>query len=289
MRRLLIRPGAIGDSLTCFPAMDHLGAGYTEVWTPSAIVPLVQFADRVRAIPDTGLDLLGIADGDPPTRLRELLAPFDSIVSWYGSNRPAFREAALRLNGNWRFFPALPGPGDTVHAVDFFARQAGAPPGLAPRIEVSKGPARHETIIHPFSGSKRKNWPLQRFEELACRLNLPVAWTAGPEEELARAHRFDDLLSLAEWIASAKLFIGNDSGITHLAAATGVPTIALFGATDPRVWAPRGNAVAVIHGASMEAIRVDDVLQAANRLLDAAPEPTLEFFLDQPKSPRQPG
>jgi hypothetical protein len=108
MRRLLVRPGAIGDCLTCFPAMDYLGAGYTEVWIPSALVPLVQFADRVRALPDTGLDLLGVAEGDPPAALREMLANFDSIVSWYGSNRPEFREAALRLNGNWRFFRALP-------------------------------------------------------------------------------------------------------------------------------------------------------------------------------------
>ncbi|HXR75901.1 MAG TPA: glycosyltransferase family 9 protein [Bryobacteraceae bacterium] len=271
MRRLLVRPGAIGDCLTCFPAMDYLGAGYTEVWIPSALVPLVQFADRVRALPDTGLDLLGVAEGDPPAALREMLANFDSIVSWYGSNRPEFREAALRLNGNWRFFRALPGAGDAIHAIDFFARQAGAPMGLAPRIETPEGPVRDEVIIHPFSGSKRKNWPLDRFEELACRLKRPVAWTSGPEEELARARHFDDLLSLAEWIAGARLFIGNDSGITHLAAATGIPAIALFGASDPQVWAPRGENVAVIRGDSMDAIGVDEVLRAADRLLNASP------------------
>jgi hypothetical protein len=269
MRRLLVRPGAIGDCLTCFPAMDYLGAGYTEVWIPSALVPVVQFADRVRALPDTGLDLLGVSEGDPPVALREMLASFDSIVSWYGSNRPEFREAALRLNGNWRFFPALPGAGDAIHAIDFFARQAGAPMGLAPRIEIPKGQVRDEVIIHPFSGSRRKNWPLRRFEELADRLKPAVAWTAGPEEELARARHFDDLLLLAEWIAEARLFIGNDSGITHLAAATGVPTIALFGASDPQVWAPRGENVTAIHGASMDAIGVDEVLRTVDRLLNA--------------------
>ena len=60
MRRLLIRPGGIGDCLTCFPVMALLRAEYTEVWVPSPVVPLVQFADRVRAISSTEIDLLGI-------------------------------------------------------------------------------------------------------------------------------------------------------------------------------------------------------------------------------------
>src|SRR6185312_16029909 len=269
MRRLLVRPGAIGDCLTCFPAMEYLRTDYTEVWIPSALVSIVQFADRVRALPDTGLDLLGVVESDPPGSLTKMLASFDSIVSWYGSNRPEFREAAHRLNGNWRFFPALPGAGGSIHAIDFFARQAGAPAGLAPRIEIPKGPVRDEVIIHPFSGSRRKNWPLRQFEELARRLKLPVEWTAGPEDELAQARRFNDLRLLVEWIAGARVFIGNDSGITHLAAAAGVPTIALFSASDPRVWAPRGKNVALVHGVSMEAIEVDDVLRAISRLLDA--------------------
>ena len=269
MRRLLVRPGAIGDCLTCFPAMEYLRTDYTEVWIPSALVSIVQFADRVRALPDTGLDLLGVVESDPPASLTKMLASFDSIVSWYGSNRPEFREAALRLNGNWRFLSALPGAGDSIHAIDFFARQAGAPAGLAPHFRVSKAPARDAVIIHPFSGSRRKNWPLRQFEELARRLKLPVEWTAGPEDELAQARRFNDLRLLVEWIAGARLFIGNDSGITHLAAAAGVPTIALFSASDPRVWAPRGKNVALVHGVSMAAIEVDDVLRAISRLLDA--------------------
>jgi hypothetical protein len=271
MWRLLVRPGAIGDCLTCFPAMESLCADYTEVWIPSALVPIVQFADRVRALPDTGLDLLGIVESGPPASLRKMLASFDSIVSWYGSNRPEFREAALSLNGNWRFLPALPGAGDSIHAIDFFARQAGAPAGLAPRIKVAKTPARDSVIVHPFSGSKRKNWPFRHFEELSRRLTLPVEWTAGPEDELAQARRFDDLLSLAEWIAGARLFIGNDSGITHLAASTGVPTIALFSASDPQVWAPRGEKVAVVRGVSMESLGVDEVLQTVDRLLNGDP------------------
>ena len=71
MRRLLVRPGAIGDCLTCFPAMEYLRTDYTEVWIPSALVSIVQFADRVRALPDTGLDLLGVVESDPPGQPHE--------------------------------------------------------------------------------------------------------------------------------------------------------------------------------------------------------------------------
>jgi ADP-heptose:LPS heptosyltransferase len=75
---------------------------------------------------------------------------------------------------------------------------------------------------------------------------LTVRWCAGPNDPpLAGAVRIDDLYRLACWISQARLYVGNDSGITHLAAATGVPVLALFGPTDPAVWAPRGANVRV--------------------------------------------
>jgi heptosyltransferase III len=98
-----------------------------------------------------------------------------------------------------------------------------------------------------LSGSARKNWALDRFREVALRLAMPVRWCAGPEETLDGAVRFENLYDLARWLASARVYIGNDSGITHLAAAVGVPTIAIFLATDPAVWGPRGDRVKVIN------------------------------------------
>ena len=59
----------------------------------------------------TGLDLLGIGDRDPPEPLLAALRDFDSIVSWYGENRPEFREVAVALNSNWTFLKALPPDG----------------------------------------------------------------------------------------------------------------------------------------------------------------------------------
>src|SRR5580704_8156287 len=122
MRRLAIRPGAIGDFVVSLPAMECLQADYYEVWAASANVPLVRFADRSRPIASTGLDLLAVSE--PPPRLIEELRGFDSIVSWYGAHRPEFREEVSRLGLPFTFFPALPPEGTGMHATDFYLAQA---------------------------------------------------------------------------------------------------------------------------------------------------------------------
>lgn len=249
MRRLIIRPGAIGDYIVSFPALESLRAAYTEVWVPGCVVPLVRFADRVRSIASTGLDLAGLEDVEPPAGLLDALAWFDSIICWYGTGRAEFRRAVAHLP--FRFFPTLPPWGADRHAVDFYLEQAysagGATVDAVPRIP--RPPERRDfAVIHPFSGSPSKNWPLANYRALAARLDgrLPVGWCAGPEDVLDGAVRIEDLYELACWLGSARVYVGNDSGITHLAAAAGVPTVAIFGPTDPAVWAPRGPAVRVV-------------------------------------------
>ena len=270
MNRLLIRPGAIGDCLLAFPALNHLKADYTEVWVPSAVMPLVQFADKVGSIAGSGIELLGVGDKETPAALHERLRSFHQIVSWYGYKRPEFRDALLRLNPQSVFYAALPDDGN-AHAADFFARQVGAPEGLYPRLRLKPRAARDTIVIHPFSGGKTKNWPLDRFREVAERVRCDVEWIAGPEQELAGALRFESLLDLAEHMASARLYIGNDSGITHLAAATGVPTLALFGPTEPDVWGPRGSNVMLLREQPIGDLAVTTVLSAAQRLLYSSP------------------
>lgn len=247
MRRLLIRPGGIGDCLLSFPAMQHLATVDTEVWVPSAIVPLVGFAGRVCSISSTGIDLAGInPDESLSSALQRRLAAFDEIVTWYGTNRKEFR-LALRATGiPCTFLRALPPDGLCCHAADYFSSQVGAPPGQAPKLTLPPRTPRGTVVIHPFSGSTRKNWPLDKFRELARQFTLPVEWIAGPDEWLPEAKRFDNLAGLAAWISGAALYIGNDSGITHLAAATGIQTVALFGPTDPGRWAPRGSNVRIV-------------------------------------------
>jgi ADP-heptose:LPS heptosyltransferase len=183
------------------------------------------------------------------------LRGFDSIVSWYGASRPEFRNAVAALGLPFTFFQALPpetGQVPVPHATDFYLGQARTiadcqSDGI-PRIRVDATPGSY-AVIHPFSGSARKNWPLEKFRALAAKFErtMPVHWCAGPEDPpLAGAVHIPNLYDLACWLAGAKLYVGNDSGITHLAAAAGCPVLAIFGPTDPAVWAPRGPHVRVV-------------------------------------------
>jgi len=237
-RRLLIRPGAIGDCILALPELEAARADYTEVWAPRAVVPLIQFADRTRAIADTGLDSIGVRDD---ASLRELES-FDSIYSWYGFNFQPFRDAVRNLP--FTFFPALP------------VNVAGTP-----RIRVPDLPKENLAILHPFSGSAKKNWPLENFRDLASRLSIPAKFCAGPEDRFEHAARIENLFDLACFISTASVYIGNDSGITHLAAAAGTPVVAIFLATDPRIWRPRGDRVIVL-----EHPTVGQVVAAANAI-----------------------
>ena len=250
VRRLIIRPGGIGDFIVSLPALEGLKGDYTEIWTAPANVSLARFADRARSIPSTGLDRLGITEAPP--RLIDGLRQFDSIVSWYGANRPEFRELVAEMGLPFTFFTALPMEGDGRHATDFYLEQVRTIVPVAsdgiPRIACPDGITENFAVIHPFSGSAKKNWPLDRFRELARELEktMPVQWCAGADDPpLDDAVRFDDLYELACWLARASLYVGNDSGITHLAAAVGIPVLALFGPTDPAVWGPRGANVRV--------------------------------------------
>jgi ADP-heptose:LPS heptosyltransferase len=174
---------------------------------------------------------------------------------------------ANALNPNWTFLKALPPNGLVMHAADFFASQVGAPAGLSPTIPVEQVLRHGAAVIHPFSGSRKKNWPLERFQELAARLDGPVKWMAGPEEVLPGADRFDNLGELAEWLAGARVYIGNDSGITHLAGAVGTPTVALFGSTDPEVWGPRGGRIHCVREEAIAELAVERVLAAVQDVL----------------------
>lgn len=281
MRRLIIRPGAIGDVILSLPALECLRGAYTEVWAASEVLPLIRCADALSSIAATGLDLVGIPGVEPPHQLWERLRTFDSIVSWYGTARPEFRAAVEELP--FVFFPALPA-GGTTHAVDYFLSQARTlsecQVEAVPRIGCPRNP-QDFAVIHPFSGSPRKNWPLERFRELARRLQarMPVRWCAGPNENWTvqqgswrpETVRLENLYELACWLATARIYIGNDSGITHLAAAAGVPVVAIFGPTDPRIWAPRGPNVRVVApqsaGQPVEYVTLPQVLSVVEELL----------------------
>jgi ADP-heptose:LPS heptosyltransferase len=257
LRRLIIRPGAIGDFILSLPALVHLRAPYTEVWTTENNLPLVRFADAKRSIISAGLDRLGIMAADD---VLERLSHFDSIVSWYGSTRPDFRSLVTQAGLPFEFHQALPPAGAGMHVVDYYSAQVGAAPGAIPLIDTGTVDRHDSIVIHPFASNEAKRWPG------GAGFSLPnpskLVKLRGPEEHLPGAIHIPDLFDLACFLAGARAYIGNDSGITHLAAAVGVPTVALFGPTDPAVWAPRGKAVRVIHAARISDISPQSVLDA---------------------------
>lgn len=130
--------------------------------------------------------------------------------------------------------------------------------------------AKRYVVLHAGSGSPRKNWPVEHWATVAGQLlkrpDLGVILPCGPADEatvqqlvaaLTREGHKErlvlasglDLEVLAGLLVGADLFLGNDSGVTHLAAAVGAPVVSVFGATDPDVWRPRGPRVRVLGGA----------------------------------------
>jgi len=114
-------------------------------------------------------------------------------------------------------------------------------------------------LIHPGSGGKRKCWPLMM--DLAHRIRdegMNAVCLLGPveidtmpsDEQAAWADEFPIITSsvdgLAPLLSSADFVVGNDSGISHLAAAVGTHALAVFGPTDPRVWRPLGSRSAIV-------------------------------------------
>jgi ADP-heptose:LPS heptosyltransferase len=145
--------------------------------------------------------------------------------------------------------------------------------------------------LHPGSGSPGKRWPGERFRALALRLAEGRPWllVTGAADADVRAElagtpgavpvHAAPLRILGALLARAGIVVGNDSGVSHLAAASGAPTLALFGPTDPATWSPLGPAVATLRSpdGTMSALDLATVEDAARRLLararSAASEP----------------
>lgn len=150
------------------------------------------------------------------------------------------------------------------------------------RAEIGK---KQFIIIHPGSGRPAKNWPAEKFTGLAKKIRAKTCFEPliiGGEADTdvvenmrslaPDLHVLDNLslLDVASILSVADGFIGNDSGITHLAAALGIPVVALFGPTDPAVWAPRGENVSVIKSRlpsndSLSEIGIDDVFSTLKK------------------------
>lgn len=126
-------------------------------------------------------------------------------------------------------------------------------------------------VIHPFASQPEKTWPAGRFLEVADRLDMEAVFIGGPEDDLTefRKHRTLSAAPLSEiknLLASATLFIGNDSGPAHMAAAFGIPLAVIFGSSDVDVWRPWKSTAEVLSSPSIATISTEQVISALARL-----------------------
>jgi heptosyltransferase III len=240
-KTLVIRACAVGDFVLNLPALIALQKAYID-----AQFTLVGYPSTLELAQDfVTVDKIHSIDVQPWSRLFYEALPgleFDSAVVWMKD--PDFARN-LTASGIANVFRADPFP-SFGHAADHLLRTLGLP---RPSLPDLWKPASSDIVIHPGSGSPAKNWPF--FGELMRRL---------PESRLLPQDR--SLAEVSGYLRTVAAFVGNDSGITHLAAYLGCPTIALFGPTDPGKWGPLGRRSRIISKSKLEDISVDEVLKA---------------------------
>jgi heptosyltransferase-3 len=240
-KTLIVRACAIGDfvlNLSALVALQNTRpeARFTLVGNASTLELAREFVpvDRIHSI-----------DLQPWSRLFYEPLPnleFDNAIVWMKDPVVANNLSASGVPDVIRADP-FPVFG---HAADHLLRTLNL---SRPRLPDLWNPTGSDIIVHPGSGSTKKNWPF--FDELMRRL---------PESRLLPQNL--SLTDLSQFLRTVRAFVGNDSGITHLSAYLGCPTIALFGPTDSRVWGPIGHRSRIIWKSKLEDISIDEVLTA---------------------------
>ncbi|HOK09870.1 MAG TPA: glycosyltransferase family 9 protein [Candidatus Hydrogenedens sp.] len=250
MNQLVVFFGAIGDTILFSPALKELSkkgdvfvVGYPERMSLLEKVGWVKKTFSPEDIDFTSLF------SSPSERLRTFLANFDVVFLF-------LRNADVLVNkvkdigiAHVYAFGGTPPEDWSLHAVDYYLHCLGCPSITEFVLPIKPGGYHGNIIIHPGSGSPKKNMPCAFFEELTDRLQckgLPVCWCLGPAEETlevpknVQIYKESNLVRLTEYIGGGSVFIGNDSGISHIAGAVGVNTLVLFRTTNPNVWKPLG-------------------------------------------------
>jgi heptosyltransferase-2 len=294
---LVIRGGAIGDFLLTLPALRLLREGFPdcriEIVGYRHICSVAEgrfYADAVRSIEYAPMAGFFNPRSELDPELSRYFSSFGQVIS-YLFDPDGFFEGNLRRCGVKNLICGDPRISDSQHAVHQLARPLES---LALFLEDSAAeifPSEEDAAeaerllaacrppfvaVHPGSGSAKKNWPLPAWKELLaalCDAKATVLVVSG-ESDLERVgelkaafgHRLVFLDHLPLHVLGAvlqrcELFIGHDSGISHLAAAAGAECLLLFGPTDPAVWAPANPDVNVLRAPDglLHNLSVEDV------------------------------
>jgi len=230
---------------------------------------------------------------------RNFFHSFDAIVSWFGHNQERVAENLYSLSqGQLHTFSFFTGQ-EACHAASFYLRCVNAEVLWCPSLHLSQktlqwgelfwrqhqwGETSRILTLHPGSGGSRKRWDPEGFQKIALwwqkKQHGKVLILLGPAEEmeLGEWRAVGEVvvgLSLAQvsaLLGRTELYLGNDSGVSHLAGAVGSRGIVLFGPTQPRQWRPLGGNLRVFQntayrmlfpdkkGISLDEISVDEVI-----------------------------
>jgi heptosyltransferase-3 len=303
-RALVIRGGALGDFLLTLPALSALRQAQPEARLEvlaypgiAALAGSAGLADDVRSIEYGPLAGFFTRDATLDPALRAYFASFDLVLSYLYDPDGFFAEN-LRAAGVRRLVEGPSRLTGSAHAIEQLAAplaSLGIP--LAERaVSLAFGQSdreKREVLAHPGSGSAAKNWPAEHWRQLAGKWlaqddGLRLAIIGGEADgaplavlrDLAADQRVRllenlPLPELAGELGAARFYLGHDTGISHLAALCGTPSLLLFGPTDPAIWAPPHSHVRVLRApqGDLAALAVDTVLRAARRGHALASEP----------------
>jgi heptosyltransferase-2 len=293
-RILVIRGGAIGDFILTLPAIRLLRHSFPEAHVEIlgyqhiiALARMSGYADATRSIEYGPLATFFTRDGELDSELAAYFSSFQQILSYLFDPDEIFARN-LRRAGVRNLIVGPAKLNDQEHA----ARQLARPlerlalylDDPAPVITPNERAVRNAKLwaIHPGSGSETKCWPAERWLALArALLEERIAGellVVGGEADDQALRQMEQLLPndrvrfaphqplpvLARLLQNCGHFIGHDSGISHLAAAVGTPSLLLFGPTDPAIWAPQNRQVKILRSTdrTMAGIEIAHVLAA---------------------------
>ena len=298
---LVIRGGAIGDFILTLPVMAALRAQFPkarlEVLGYRHIAELAVaggLADEVRHIEARALAGFFARRGELLPELQDYFAGFAVIVSYLYDPDTIFAENVARCSkAQFIVGPHRPEDHAGVHATEVFLkpleRLAIFDADPVPQLPLAsrRPPCSGEIALHPGSGSERKNWPEARWAELLLRVvedSDAKLLLVGGEAEVDRLDRLArglpserielarslPLPELAQRLTHCSIFVGHDSGITHLAAALGLPGLVLWGETARAVWSPRSERMKILESPErLAGLTVESVTGELSALLAA--------------------
>jgi heptosyltransferase-3 len=296
---LVIRGGAIGDFVLTLPAISALRSTFfessLELLAHPRVAELARSAgliDGYRSIESRPLAGFFARNAKLDPELSDYFESFALIFSYLYDPDEIFRTNVLRTTkAQFIQGPHRPVESEDVHATAVFLKplekMAIFDVDPAPKLQIPAVQAAGSWIAaHPGSGSEKKNWPVEKWIELLQRIEvetrhnlllvggeadgqrIEVLRRVFPDERL-RVIQNAALPEVARQVASCRQFIGHDSGISHIAAATGVSTLVLWGDTNYKVWRPLNENAKVLQApqSNLQNLTMEQVWQALGEFL----------------------